>query len=164
MLGSLAAALLLAGCAPRYPEDPARASALQFWRALASEDLWAVVQVSSFPFALDAHDECVAGPRELSAALTEQLGREAGGLKLVVGDARRVTRTSEIEERWQDKRDRFLGDDARCLSASDQPAPTVNAEGLHYYLVDFTVDGEPVGALTRVRCKKGDCGVTGIDN
>lgn len=131
---------------------------------MAAGDSWAAVQASSFPFALDAHEGCLPGARELGGALEEDLKRERDELTIVIGDARRVTLKSEIAGRWQRKRDRFLGEGARCLAEGDAPAPAVDAEGLHYFLVDFTVNGEPVGALTRVRCSGGDCGVTGIDN
>ncbi|MCA9716829.1 MAG: hypothetical protein H6713_04425 [Myxococcales bacterium] len=159
---ALCLAPALAGCTARAPEDPARAVARKFWSALASGDLWAAIQVSSFPFALDAHADCLAGPRELSAALEWQRGD--GSLRIELGATRRITPDVELDARWRERRARFLDPQARCLSARDALAPSPGADGLHYFLVDFTVDGEPVGALTRVRCEAGDCGVAGIEN
>lgn len=58
---------------------------------------------------------------------------------------------------WKERYLRFSGDGAPCLEAAA-------GDEILYYLVEFTVNGDPVGGLTRVRCNSGDCHVAGVDN
>lgn len=157
--------LLLAGGCPRSTPTPPSSAPLEapedvavaFWRRLAQRDAEGAAALATFPFDLDAHAGCILTVTELTEALdAEPLPAE---LEMVIGGARRVDDgDSGLDPAWSERLARFTSPDAPCVDAA-----TVGAGELSVSFVDFTVNGDPVGALTRVRCRDG-CRVAGIDN
>lgn len=137
--------------------DPAQL-AREFWVRLSRGEYAAAAELASYPFDLDAHQGCVESSEDLLAAFNEDpLPTDK---ELVVGEVREIVEgmdTSGLHEHWLDRIPRWTGPDAPCLGDDTQ------AEYRHF-LVDFTVNGNMVGSLTRVRCVAGVCGVAGTDN
>jgi hypothetical protein len=144
------------------PSEVARA----FWVALAERDPARAAALGSFPFDLDAHDGCVGSEAELR----ELLGKSEvpPETRIVIGDVREIPWAQPVdpvakpaawpEEHWRSHLDNFTAADAKCLrSAEASPV-------YRYYFVAFTVGGEAVGALTRMRCFSDGCKVAGTDN
>jgi hypothetical protein len=176
----LSALAALTGCAPRAgsatppatPSGPPAASVAApapadvvraFWRALADRQPARAATLASFPFDLDAHDGCVESERELR----ELLARPGvpPGTRIEIGEVREIPAGRPAakpaawpEAHWRGHLERFTAAEAKCLGPSE--------EGLVYrtYFVDFSVGGEAVGSLTRLRCRGATCTVAGTDN
>lgn len=133
----------------------AQSTARQFWVRLGRRDYAGAAALATYPFDLDGHEGCVGSANELERALADPDDKE-----LVVGRARLIdAQGSGLEPMWAARYIRFSSSGANCL------APHLAQSGaVQYYLVEFTVDGEAVGGLTRVRCRGGDCRVAGVDN
>jgi len=146
---------------PEPEADPA-AIARDFWLRLAARDNEAAVALASYPFDLDAHNGCIEDAAGLKQALADD--PLPADFELVVGQARPVAAdmdVSGLDPHWHGRIRNWAGPEAACLGA-----PTVDGTAVeyHYFLVGFTVNGEPVGAITRVRCVRGACGVAGTEN
>jgi hypothetical protein len=145
--------------AGRTPAEVARA----FWVALAGREAARAAALASFPFDLDAHDGCVESEAELRDLLAKPgLPAEA---RIVIGEVREILPRQPIakpagwtEDRWRSHLENFTAAGAHCQQ------PTVAAQVYRYYFVAFTVEGSPVGALTRMRCLGASCTVAGVDN
>jgi hypothetical protein len=139
-------------------QEPAARVAREFWTQLARRNHAGAVTLSTYPFDLDAHPGCVSSPDDLKVAMNEKpLPPE---LTMVVGGVRPIDETGKgLDPRWTEKVRAFMAPDAKCLDES-----ALKAGDYQYFFVDFTVNGEPVGAVTRVRCRKGQCHVAGVDN
>lgn len=129
--------------------------AREFWVALAAGDVDRAAACTSYPFDLDAVEGCLSSEEELKRALREDLPPD---LVVQVGEVSQVTlETTGPDERWTRHISHFLADDAKCVTRGDGVA-------YFYFLVEFTVTGDPGGSLTRVRCHGADCRVAGTDN
>lgn len=150
---------------PSAPVDldvRARDAVEAFWRAESAHDIEGMVAVSSYPFFLDANPDCLGSAPELRRALAKPYQNNP---RVEVVAVREVTRqTRDLMDFWTRHLAIFLADDAPCLRASGEEATGLEAPVFRYYLVDFLVDGESVGALTRVRCRADQCAVSGVDN
>jgi hypothetical protein len=135
--------------------------ATDFWRSLAAQEFGAAAELASFPFDMDGRASCVESAPDLVAAFEDQWQQ---GLVLQIGEATPVfaeTDLSGLDEAWAELLPRWTADDAPCLGPAEVGGvPVVH----HNFLVDFTVNDEAMGALTRVRCVGEGCGVAGVDN
>ena len=170
----------LAGCAagggsakpPAQPSGtPARSVAAgapaevvrAFWVALAGREPARSAALASFPFDLDAHTGCVESEAKLRDLLTKP--GVAPETRIVIGEVREIAPGQPAskpaawpEEHWRRHLNDFTAADAKCLG------PPQPAQVYRYYFADFTVEGEAVGSLTRVRCLGATCSVAGTDN
>lgn len=180
----LSALVAWAGCASSSGNSPARPSkpagpsiasvtvddppevVRAFWVALAGREPARAAALASFPFDLDAHNGCVESEAELRDLLAKS--EVPPETRVVIGEVREIPWGQPLvsvakpaawpEEHWRSHLDDFTAADAKCLgSAEARPV-------YRYYFVDFTVGGEEVGALTRLRCFSDGCTVAGTDN
>ncbi|MBN2341218.1 MAG: hypothetical protein JXX29_11015 [Deltaproteobacteria bacterium] len=140
-------------------ESSAVHTAQRFWNALAERNYPDAVGMASFPFDMDGVAECIYDAKEMTAffadnALPPDKRIVVRGAELLDAD-----NWQQLDERWHEKIKHFTEPDARCLTAESDEYQT-----MHTVFVDFTVNNETVGALTRVRCTPHDCTVAGIDN
>ena len=160
------ACLPLASCGASLPATPTRGAAApdlmaaaavarSFWIAVAAADVDRAASCTSYPFDLDTVEACLSSEEELKRALREDLRPD---LVVVVGEVTQVTlETTGLDEHWTRHLSLFLADDAKCVTREDGAA-------YFCFLVEFTVNGDREGSLTRVRCHGADCRVAGIDN
>lgn len=175
----LSAFVALTGCAsgkpPARPAGPSTALVTvvdppevvrAFWVALAERKPAQAAALASFPFDLDAHDGCVGSETELRDLLARS--EVPPETRIVIGEVREIPRAQPLEpvakpaawpeEHWRTHLDNFTAADAKCLGSAEA-SPVYR-----YYFVDFTVGGEAVGSLTRLRCFRDGCTVAGTDN
>ena len=180
----LSALVALTGCASRSGKPPARASkpagpstapvtvadppevVRAFWVALAGHEPARAAALASFPFDLDAHNGCVDSEAELRDLLAKS--KVPPETRIVIGEVREISWGQPVEpvarpaawpeEHWRRHLDNFTAADAKCLGSAEA-GPVYR-----YYFVDFTVGGEAVGSLTRLRCFRDTCTVAGTDN
>jgi hypothetical protein len=143
-------------------EAVAREVAVEFWQALAARDYEQALELSSYPFDADAHAGCV----ETAAEMTQYYADRPlpADKTLMVGEARRVTADmdlSQLHKHWQERIPRWAGPDAPCLGPDQAQGRAVV---FYSFLVDFTIDDNPVGSLTRIRCIADACSVAGTEN
>lgn len=62
------------------------------------------------------------------------------------------------EDHWRHHLESFTATDAKCLG------PAEAGQLYRCYVVEFSVGGEPVGSLTRLRCRGATCAVAGTGN
>ncbi len=140
------------------PGPKASELAREYWVILSRGDYELAVSMASFPYDMDAHQGCVDNTQELLAAfLDDPLPSDK---EMIVGEAHPVSTdmdVSALHEHWHKRIPRWTGTEAPCLGDD------TTAE-YRYFLVDFTIDGNLLGALTRVRCRLDECGVAGTDN
>jgi hypothetical protein len=141
------------------PKEVARA----FWVAIAARDTARVAELASFPFDLDAHEGCVESKQELLDLMAKQMPPpdvriEIGEVGEVPLDRPAPKPPSWKEGHWRSHLALFTAADAKCLGAANA------ATGCRYYFVEFTVRGEAIGSLTRLRCHGDSCAVAGTDN
>jgi hypothetical protein len=148
-----------APAAPGAPAEVARA----FWAALAGHDPARAAALASFPFDLDAHNGCVESEGELRDLLAKP--GAPPGTRIVIGEVREILPgqpaakpAAWTEDHWRRHLTTFTSPEAQCLG------PPAAAEVYRTYFVEFTVGGEAVGSLTRVRCLGAICTVAGTDN
>jgi len=181
----LSALVALVGCAsgsrnpPARPSKPAGPSIApvtfddppdvvrSFWVALAGREPARAAALASFPFDLDAHNGCVESEAELRDLLAKS--KVPPETRIVIGEVREIPWDQPLEpvekpaawpeEHWRSHLDNFTAADAKCLGSAEA-GPVY-----HHYFVDYTVGGEAVGSLTRLRCfKDSSCTVAGTDN
>jgi hypothetical protein len=140
------------------PVLDARETATQFWVRLSQRDHAGAAALASYPFDLDAHAGCIESVEALDRALADDdLPPEA---VLVVGRTLPIASDgSSLAPEWIERFGRYTAPDAQCMDSCG-----VEAGEYIYFFVEFTVNGEQVGAITRVRCRLGRCGVAGMDN
>lgn len=155
-----ASAAVPAATAPAAdPKEVVRA----FFVAVARLDPARVAELASFPFDLDGHNGCVESRQELLDLMAKQTPPpetriEIGDVGLIPLDGSAAKPPSWPEDHWRGHLKLFTAADANCLGPPD--AATV----YRYYFVEFTVNGEAVGAITRLRCRGASCAVAGTDN
>jgi hypothetical protein len=134
-----------------------------FYRAFAAKDLERIAEQSSFPFDLDGRDGCIESAQALKDAIAKDFKKPQ--LQITVGGIRPVTlETRDLPEPILDHLPRFLAADAKCRHPEGQAEPRDAQTTFSDFWVDFSVNGERVGGLTRVRCRNCVCRVAGIDN
>lgn len=148
-----------AATAPADPKEVVRA----FWVALAGRDAARAAELASFPFDLDGHNGCVESKQELLDLSAKQMPPpetriEIGDVGVIPLDGSAVKPPSWPEDNWREGLKSFTAADAKCLGPADA------AQVYRYYFVEFTVGGEAVGAITRLRCRGASCAVAGTDN
>jgi len=137
-----------------------------FWVALAARAPARAAALASFPFDLDAHDGCVQSGQELRDLLASS--KVPPETRIVIGEVREIPWGQPVvpvakpaawpEDHWRSHLDNFTAADAKCLGSAEA-GPVYR-----YYFVDFSVGGEAVGSLTRLRCFHERCTVAGTDN
>ncbi len=147
------------GAEPRsHPAQIAR----EFWGFLANRDYDSAAALASYPFDLDAHQGCIGSAEEMRQAFADDFLPPE--LELIVEEIHPISADmdlSELHHHWHERIPSWTGPDAICLGDSQVEGSDVE---FVYLLVDFTVNGRPVGALTRLRCFNGACTVAGTDN
>ena len=180
----LSALVALTGCASGAAKPPAKAArpsgpsaapvtvadppevVRAFWAALAARAPARAAALASFPFDLDAHDGCVQSGQELRDLLASS--KVPPETRIVIGEVREIPWGQPVvpvakpaawpEDHWRSHLDNFTAADAKCLGSAEA-GPVYR-----YYFVDFSVGGEAVGSLTRLRCLHERCTVAGTDN
>jgi hypothetical protein len=134
-----------------------------FWTALIGPEPAKAAAMASFPFDLDAHNGCVESEKELRDLLAKP--QVPAGTRIVIGEVREIPLGKPVtkpaawpQDHWREHLAQFTAADAKCTG------PAQAAQAYRYYFVDFTVNDEAVGSLTRVRCRGETCGVAGTDN
>ena len=177
MFSALAA---VTGCAsgggsvkpPAPPAEPPAAAApaadpkevvRAFFVAIAQVDVARAAELASFPFDVDGHDGCVESRQEL-LDLTAKYKPPPPGTRIEIGDVglipldgSAVKPPSWPEDHWRSHLKNFTAPDAKCVGPADA------GQVYSYYFVEFTMNGEAVGAIARLRCRGANCAVAGTD-
>jgi hypothetical protein len=141
------------------PKEVVRA----FFAAIAQLDVARAAEFASFPFDVDGYDGCVQSKKELVDLIATYKPPppgtpiEIGDVGLIPLDGSAMKPPSWPEDHWRSHLKHFTAADAKCLGPADA------AQIYSYYFVEFTVGGEAVGAIIRLRCRGASCGVAGTD-